>query len=98
MDSRQEINKKERVQVYVDGFNLYFGMVEASYKQCKWLDLRLLSENLLKSSQELVGVKYFTSRLNYNPEKQKRQTIYIEALQTTNVDIYFGQYQSDTIK
>jgi uncharacterized LabA/DUF88 family protein len=98
MDSRQEINKKERVQVYVDGFNLYFGMVEASYKQCKWLDLRLLSENLLKSSQELVGVKYFTSRLNNNPEKQKRQTIYIEALQTTNVDIYFGQYQSDTIK
>lgn len=80
MESNQDLHKKERVLVYVDGFNLYFGILEARYNQCKWLDLRLLSLNLLKNSQELVGVKYFTSRLNNNRYKQKRQTIYIEAL------------------
>jgi hypothetical protein len=98
MDSEQILCKKERVQVYVDGFNLYFGMIEAKYKKCKWLNLRLLSENLLKPTQELVGVKYFTSRLNHHPIKQKRQTVYIEALLEHQVEIYFGQYQSGRIQ
>jgi hypothetical protein len=30
--------KKERIIVYVDGFNLYFGMKEAGFDNCKWLD------------------------------------------------------------
>ncbi len=98
MESNQDLHKKERVLVYVDGFNLYFGILEARYNQCKWLDLRLLSPNLLKNSQELVGVKYFTSRLNNNRYKQKRQTIYIEALQSKDVEVFFGQYQSDSIE
>lgn len=90
--------KKERVLVYVDGFNLYFGMLEAGYDQCKWLNLRLLANNLLKPTQELVGVKYFTSRVGNNPDKQKRQTTYIEALESENVEIYYGHYQSDSVE
>ena len=27
--------KKERVVVYVDGFNLYFGMLDAGFDYCK---------------------------------------------------------------
>ena len=89
--------KKERVLVYVDGFNLYFGMLEAGYSNCKWLNLKFLANNLLKPEQELVGVKYFTSRVSNNPDKQKRQTTYIEALETADVEIFYGHYQSDTI-
>lgn len=90
--------KKERVLVYVDGFNLYFGMLEASYDQCKWLNLRLLADNLIKPNQELVGVKYFTSRVGNNPDKQKRQTTYIEALESVNVEVFYGHYQSDSVE
>ena len=72
--------EKERVQVYVDGFNLYFGMLEAGFDNCKWLNLKNLSINLLKPHQELAGVKYFTSRVSNNPDKQKRQVTYLEAL------------------
>jgi len=39
--------KKERVIVYVDGFNLYFGLLEAGFVNCKWLDLNKLAHNLL---------------------------------------------------
>lgn len=90
--------EKERVIVYVDGFNLYFGMKEAGFKYCKWLDLHLLATNLLKPNQELIAVKYFTSRVGNNPDKQKRQSTYIDALETTNVKIHFGHYQSNTIE
>jgi len=98
MEDTKVLTKKERVVVYVDGFNLYFGMLNAGFDHCKWLNLLLLTENLLTSNQELVEVKYFTSSVSNNPEKQKRQITYIEALETVGVKIYYGTYQSDTIE
>ncbi|WP_369752649.1 NYN domain-containing protein [Flavobacterium sp. WC2409] len=98
MSETNVLTKKERVIVYIDGFNLYFGMLEAGLDYCKWLDLILLSNNLLQSNQVLVEVKYFTSRVSNNPEKQKRQNTYIEALEAIGVNIFFGNYQSDKIE
>ena len=90
-----KIRKKERVIAYIDGFNLYFGMKEAGYENCKWLDIDCLVNNLLKPNQELQQIKYFTSRVSNNPEKQKRQTTYIEALETKNIKVFYGHYQRD---
>lgn len=98
MSETNILSKKERVVVYVDGFNLYFGMLDAGFDYCKWLNLNLLIKNLLNHNQELVEVKYFTSRVSNNPEKQKRQNVYIEALESVGVKIYYGNYQSDTIE
>lgn len=90
--------KKERVMVYVDGFNIYFGMIEAGFGNCKWLNLKSLAISLLKANQELVELKYFTSRVSNNPDKQKRQTAYLEALEIEGIKIYYGHYQRDTIE
>lgn len=97
MESSKEIQKKERVIAYIDGFNLYFGIKEAGFANCKWLDLKRLVGNLLTATQELVEVKYFTSRVSNAPDKQKRQTNYIEAVESSGVTIYYGHYQSNTI-
>jgi len=93
-----ELDQEEYSDVYVDGFNLYFGMKEAGYDNCKWLDIEKLILDLLKPSQKLKQIKYFTSRVGNNPEKQKRQTTYIEALETKGVKVYYGHYQSDKIE
>ncbi|MFA9213157.1 MAG: NYN domain-containing protein [Candidatus Methylacidiphilales bacterium] len=87
------INKKERVVAYIDGFNLYFGMKEAGLKQCKWLNVKKLILNLLQQNQELIEVKYFTSRVSNNPDKQKRQSTYIDALESIGVKVIYGNYQ-----
>lgn len=89
---------KERVLVYVDGFNLYFGMFEAGYSRYKWLNLKSLVRDLLKPNQQLGTIKYFTSRVSNNPDKQKRQTLYIEALETTDIHVFYGTYQKNTIE
>ena len=47
MNKEKTQQAKERVQVYVDGFNLYFGMLEAGYDYCKWLNLKLLGTQSL---------------------------------------------------
>jgi uncharacterized LabA/DUF88 family protein len=93
-----EIIKKERVIVYVDGFNLYFGIIEAGFDYCKWLNIVLLSNNLIKYNQEIVEIKYFTSRVSNNPDKQKRQSTYIDALESVNVKIYYGNYQPENVE
>jgi hypothetical protein len=80
-------NNKERVIVYVDGFNLYFGMRDAGFVNCKWLNISLLINNLLQANQELQEIKYFTSRVSNNPDKQKRQSTYIEALESVGIKI-----------
>lgn len=75
-------NKMERVIGYIDGFNLYFGLKASNWQRYYWLNLQLLLANLLKPDQELVFTKYFTSRISYPLEKQQRQSVFIEALET----------------
>lgn len=90
---QEKEQKKERVIAYVDGFNLYFGMREAGFDNCRWLNIKLLVQKLLKPHQELIGVKYFTSRVSNNPDKQKRQSTYIDALESTGAKVVYGNYQ-----
>ena len=89
----QSENNKERVIAYVDGFNLYFGMRDAGFDNCRWLDVKKLVISLLKPTQQLAELKYFTSRVSNNPDKQKRQSTYIDALATTGIKIIYGNYQ-----
>ncbi len=85
---------QERVIAYIDGFNLYFGMREAGFDHCKWLNVKLLVQNLLKPHQVLVDIKYFTSRVSNNPDKQKRQSTYIDALESVGIKVIYGNYQA----
>ena len=52
----------KRVIVYIDGFNLYHGLVAAGFRKYLWLDLNKLAKEILESDQVLTGVKYFTAR------------------------------------
>ena len=64
--------KNNRVIVYVDGFNLYFGMMESGFANCKWLNIKQLIETTLSVNQTLIKIKYFTSRVANNPAKQNQ--------------------------
>jgi len=89
--------QKRKVIVYIDGFNLYFALREKKWRGFMWLDVIKLSEKLIRSDQELVLVRYFTSRIKNDPEKQKRQTLYLDALGTLDGNrlvIHYGDYQS----
>jgi len=97
MNKANNLPEKERVIAYIDGFNLYFGIKEAKFEKFKWLDVKAMISKLLNENQTLVEIKYFTSRVSNNPEKQKRQTIYLEALELSGVKLFFGHYQTTKI-
>jgi len=87
----------QRVITYIDGFNLYFGMKTKFGNRYLWLDVEALSMSLLLPSQNLVATKYFTSRVTNQPDKERRQKEYLEALVTgTSSKLFFGRYQSNT--
>ncbi len=85
----------EKVMVYIDGFNLYFG-IKDQFPALKWLDVHSLGQSLLEPNQILAGVKYFTARISGNPQKVGRQNTYLRALQTTPTQLIYGHYKSST--
>ncbi|MCB0532591.1 MAG: NYN domain-containing protein [Saprospiraceae bacterium] len=89
----------QRVITYIDGFNLYFGMKAQYRNQFLWLDVEALSRSFLLAGQTLAATKYFTSRVANQPEKEKRQGTYLEALKAaTGCHFFYGRYQSNVIE
>lgn len=82
-----------RVIAYIDGYNLYYGLKDSGWRRLYWLNLVELVRSLLKPDQVFAGVKYFTALVSDPPDKRKRQTIFIEALQTMpGINIYYGKF------
>jgi uncharacterized LabA/DUF88 family protein len=86
-----------RTIVYIDGFNFYYGMKAKYKRKYSWLDLYKFSKSILPPDNQLVLVKYFTSRVKGFPDdplKPERQSAFIDALLTLpNFMIFEGNYQ-----
>jgi hypothetical protein len=66
--------------VYVDGFNLYYGSLRGT--SYKWLDLGSLCNKLLPDNQ-IHRIRYFTARVKAwpdNPGAPDRQQAYLAGL------------------
>lgn len=84
---------KSETNVYIDGFNLYYGCVKGT--PYRWLNLSKLC-TLLLPGHHIKQIKYFTSLVTPQPEdpqQLQRQLTYIRALRTIpNLSIYYGQF------
>ena len=83
-----------RTIVYVDGFNLYFRLVEKR-PALKWLNIKQLAETVLNPANVVIAVKYYTARISgrVDPAAPARQQIYLDALQTIpEISIHMGSF------
>ncbi len=88
-----------RVISYIDGFNLYYGLMQSGLCRYLWLNLQDMSASLLKPNYTLVGTKYFTARVSSPPDKVRRQNTFLEALGTLDrTDVFYGHFLRKTIK
>lgn len=87
-------NHKHKTNVYIDGFNLYYGCIKDS--PYHWLDLKKLC-SLLLTRNIINKIKYFTAKVSDRPDdpsKAWRQAIYLRALKTIpEIEIIYGQFQ-----
>lgn len=93
---------KLRANAYIDGFNLYHGVLK-DRPGCKWLDLRSMCSRLLPSQYELDQLHYFTSRVGQSemdPGAPQRQDVYLRALRGANFPFHYvkGRFQTRTVR
>jgi uncharacterized LabA/DUF88 family protein len=87
-----------KTNIYVDGFNLYYGCVKDT--PYHWLNLAEMCR-LLLPKDKIQRIKYFTalvtSRPN-DPDKPLRQQAFLRALQTIpNLEIILGSFLSHEV-
>jgi len=85
-----------RTNVYVDGFNLYYGCLKGT--PYRWLDLWTLCKRLLP--RDRIGrIRYFTALVDArqdDPQQPQRQQAYLRALQTIPcLSVHLGSFRTD---
>lgn len=87
------------VNVYVDGFNVYYGCLKGS--PFKWLDLAALCARLFPRDT-VNRIRYFTARVSGRPpdhSQPARQQAYLRALGTIpNLSIHYGHFLTNTCR
>lgn len=83
--------------VYIDGFNLYYGCVKGT--PWKWLDLEAFCRTLMPQEQ-IRTIHYFTARVSgrLDPSAPTRQNTYLRALATLpSVEVHFGSFLTNNV-
>ena len=88
-----------KTNVYVDAFNLYYGIVRGT--RYKWLDLAALCKVMLPRDT-IHRIKYFTALVQPRPGEPyqlQRQRFYLRALGTIpNLTIYKGHFLTHVVR
>jgi hypothetical protein len=87
-----------KTNVYVDGFNLYYGAVRGT--PYKWLNIRRLCE-LAFPRNEIAEIHYCTAIVKdapWDPHQSTRQQMFIRALETTGVEVHYGSFLSKVVR
>ena len=88
--------EKQRVSVYVDGFNFYYGLKSKNWKQYYWLDVVRFFETFIRPHQELVEVTYFSAS-PHDKGKHERQALFFSANQLNpKFSLELGRYMAKT--
>src|SRR5271166_5397213 len=83
-----------RVVVYIDGFNLYYGVLRFSKEQ--WLDIERLFK-LLRPHDAIQKIIYFTALSSGG--KSQDQLAYLKAIETLPlVEVVRGRYKNKSVK
>jgi hypothetical protein len=88
-----------KTNVYVDGFNLYYGAVRNT--SFRWLDIHKLCRLLLPKN-EIHRIRYFTALVQNTPNdptKAQRQQTFIRALETLpNFSVHYGSFLASKVR
>ena len=83
-----------RVRAYIDGFNLYHRALKKT--KFKWLNVRTLSEEMLKPEDSVDLIRYFTADVSPragDPTAPERQQAYYRALRTVpGIQFHKGRF------
>jgi uncharacterized LabA/DUF88 family protein len=84
---------KKRINIYIDGFNLYHSTLQRTHPNYRWLNLLELSKRLINpKTEEIQTVYYFSALTSWLPERAKKHLSYIHALRSVGVKDILGKF------
>lgn len=100
MTSPQPPQAPVKTNVYVDGFNLYYGSVKDT--PYKWLNIAELCKLSLPSHFQIHRIRYFTALVQPRPHDLQagvRQRTYIRALLTLpELTVHYGEFLQSNVR
>ena len=88
------MNRRQKVEVYIDGYSLYHPIKDLNKPHLKWLNLWELSDSFVPSrTHVLSNVFYFSAIARWRRRSAKRHRIYINALESKNVQVVLGEFK-----
>jgi uncharacterized LabA/DUF88 family protein len=90
-----------RTFVYVDGYNLYYGLKKLCRPEdsWRWLDIRRMSESIIPKFLDVQHVRYFTAHVKPGgSSKHQRQQTFLRALRAHGVEIHKGRYETHEVE
>lgn len=89
---------KQIVNVYIDGFNFYYGLKSKFWKRYYWLDIVKFYEYFLKENQQLGTVYYFTAK-PFDEGQKARQAKFLSANEcNTKFQVIYGKFLQKEIR
>ena len=88
-----------KTNVYVDGFNLYYGCVKGT--PYKWLNIAELCRRSIPAHYHINRIRYFTALVvsrPSDPQQVVRQQTFIRALETLpNLSVHYGEFLQNNV-
>lgn len=84
--------KKFRVNVYIDGFNFYYGLKSKHWRKFYWLDIVKFYELFMKPDQELVNVFYCIAAPTDVPQKNRQSLLFSANRLNPKFKVIYGKF------
>lgn len=89
--------RKQKVIVYVDGFNFYYGLKSKSWRKYYWLDMVKFAKKLLRPHQELIEICYFSAKPSDLQKSYNQNTFFQANKLNPKFTLYLGKYLTKDI-
>jgi len=85
------MQNKQRIIIYIDGFNFYYGLKQG-WKKYYWLDIYRLFHQFEKKDQEIVCIKYFTARPLDQYKRSRQKKLFDVNSDNSCFELIYGKY------
>lgn len=83
---------------YIDGFNVYYSLNNRRFRKYKWLNYRNVAESIIKTGDNIAGIFYFTTFVEWKPDSVARHKQYIKALRSVGIETVLGRFMKKKVR
>ena len=86
----------KNVNFYIDGFNIYHSIDKMNNNTLKWINYKLLCQEILKDDEQINNIFYFSAYATWKQTSYLNHRVFIRALINEGINIVLGNFKKKT--